>query len=139
MLYEVITFRETSLVRTWQGQWGFRDFLRDFRDGKEIYEPKDFPKQQTILEGLGVKRIQVNYKVGGADPVLAIADYPPLKVPSRVAFCWAGLGGTPPPVGGPATSTSSTTSATPAMPAATAAPAAPATTAAPATAQGGAQ
>lgn len=93
-----IAFREVSVIKSWPGQWGFRAFLRDFRDGREIYEPKDFPKEQTLLEGLGVTRIQVGYRLSGADPVLAIADYPPLKVPARAAFCWAGLGG----VAGPA-------------------------------------
>ncbi len=129
-----IAFRETSLTRTWPGQWGFKNFLRDFRDGREIYEPKDFPAQQTLLEGLGVKRIQVNYSVSGADPVLAIAEYPPLKVPSRAAFCWAGLGAATPPPGAPGSAGAGTPPGAPAPEA----PAAPAATGPAPTGQGGA-
>jgi type VI secretion system protein ImpL len=87
-----IDLREVSVTRTWPGPWGFRAFLRDFRDGREVFTPKDFPDKQAILEGLGVERIQVNYKINGADPVLGISEYPALRLPQRVANCNAGLG-----------------------------------------------
>ncbi|GAB6060158.1 type VI secretion protein IcmF/TssM N-terminal domain-containing protein [Desulfonatronum parangueonense] len=87
-----IYFREATLSRTWPGEWGFRDFLRDFRAGRKVYTPDDFPQQKSILEGLGVQRIQVNYSMQNVDPVLAITDYPPLTVPRQAAHCWAGLG-----------------------------------------------
>ena len=89
-----IDLREVSVTRTWPGPWGFRAFLRDFRDGREIYTPKDFPDKQAVLEGLGVQRIQVNYKINGADPVLGITEYPAFRLPQRVASCSAGLGAT---------------------------------------------
>lgn len=87
-----IYFQETTLSRTWRGQWGFRDFLRRFRDGREVYTPNDFPDQRATLNRLGVRRIQVNYLIKNADPLLAVEQYPPLKVPDQAAHCWSGLG-----------------------------------------------
>jgi type VI secretion system protein ImpL len=87
-----IYFREATLSQNWTGEWAFRDFLREFRAGRKVYEPKDFPQQKTILEGLDITRIQVNYTMKNVDPVLAIEDYPPLKVPRQATHCWAGLG-----------------------------------------------
>lgn len=87
-----IVFREATVTQTWSGPWGFRDFLRDFRNGSHVYEPKDFPQEQGVLEGLGVRRIQVNYRITGAQPILALDNYPALRVPENAAFCWAGLG-----------------------------------------------
>ncbi|SMP73344.1 type VI secretion system protein ImpL [Desulfonatronum zhilinae] len=87
-----IYFREATLSQTWPGEWGFRDFLRDFRAGRKVYTPDDFPQQKNILEGLDVRRIQVNYTMRNVDPVLAIQDLPPLRVPSQATYCYAGLG-----------------------------------------------
>jgi type VI secretion system protein ImpL len=87
-----IFFRETTLTRTWPGEWGFRDFLREFREGRKVYSPKDFPRQKEILEGLGVDNIQTTYMIEKAESILNLKDYSPLKVPGRAAHCWAGLG-----------------------------------------------
>ncbi len=87
-----VYFEETTLTRTWKGQWGFRDFLRTFRDGRHVYTPDDFPQQRADLKRIGVRRIQVNYILKDAAPVMAIEHYPPLNVPQRVARCWSGLG-----------------------------------------------
>jgi type VI secretion system protein ImpL len=95
-----IVFREATLKKTWSGPWGFRDFLRDFRDGSEIYVPRDFPDRQSTLEGLGITHIQVNYAITGAKPVLELSDYPPLLLPQSVAACGRGLGMDTAPAGG---------------------------------------
>ncbi len=87
-----IQFQETTLVRTWSGQWGFRDFLRLFRDGREVYTPDDFPEQKATLRRIGVRRIQVNYVIKNAEPVMAIEHYAALRIPERAAHCWSGLG-----------------------------------------------
>ncbi|MBI5550797.1 MAG: hypothetical protein HY911_04760 [Desulfobacterales bacterium] len=92
-----IFFREVTLTRTWTGQWGFRDFLRAFRDGREVFMPEEFPQDKEILDGLGVKQIQVTYRFRNADPILGIENYPKLQVPERATHCWSGLGqGVPP-------------------------------------------
>jgi len=91
-----IFFRETSLTQTWTGQWAFRDFLSTFRDGRKTYTLDDFPLGKDILEGLGVRQIQVNYKFRKAEPILAIQQYTHLKVPSQAAQCWSGLGAASP-------------------------------------------
>lgn len=95
-----IAFREVTVRRTWPGAFGFRDFLRDFRDGREVYVPRDFPDKQSILEGLGITHIQVNYNVTGAKAVLAISDYPALRLPQTVALCGSGLNMGPQRTGG---------------------------------------
>ncbi|MFH1019075.1 MAG: type VI secretion protein IcmF/TssM N-terminal domain-containing protein [Pseudomonadota bacterium] len=87
-----IIFRETILSKTWPGALGFRDFLREFRTGRKVYTPKDFPPQQAMLEGLGVQNIQVNYTLKNAEPVKALKDFSPLRVPVQAAECWSGLG-----------------------------------------------
>ncbi|MBI5896570.1 MAG: hypothetical protein HZB24_11400 [Desulfobacterales bacterium] len=87
-----IFFRETSLTLTWQGEWGFRDFLRAFKDGREMIVPEEFPRYQETLEGLGVKYIQINYRIRNAEPVLKIEQFPALRVPDEAAHCWSGLG-----------------------------------------------
>lgn len=87
-----IFFRETTVTHTWPGQWGFRDFLRAFRDGREVFVPEAFPRQKEILAGLGIKYIQLNYRLRNAEPILKIEQYPDLKVPDEAAHCWSGLG-----------------------------------------------
>lgn len=87
-----ISFREVKLAKSWPGEWGFRDFLQDFRAGRKVYLSEDFPQFKSILEGLGVQRIQVNYTIKDFEPVLGIKQYPALRVPSQAAYCWAGLG-----------------------------------------------
>lgn len=95
-----IAFREVTLKKTWPGVWSFRDFLRDFRDGREVFVPRDFPDKQSILEGLGVTNIQVNYTITGAKSVLGLSDYPALRLPQAVAACGRGLGLNAAPSGG---------------------------------------
>lgn len=87
-----IDFDETTLTRKWPGQWGFRDFLRAFKDGREIYTPGNFPQQQAELKRIGVRRIQVNYVLNNAGPVVGIEAYPTLNVPNQAAHCRSGLG-----------------------------------------------
>lgn len=87
-----IIFREATLVKTWPGPLGFREFLREFRTGRKVYTPKDFPPQKAMLEDLGVQSIQVNYTLKNAEPVLAIKDFSVLRVPAQAAYCWSGLG-----------------------------------------------
>jgi len=88
-----IVFRETTLKKTWPGAFGFRDFLRDFRAGRQVFVPRDFPNRQSVLEGLGVTNIQVNFAIHGAGPVLNLSDYPALRLPQNVATCAGGLSG----------------------------------------------
>jgi len=85
-----IVFREATLRKTWPGAFGFRDFLRDFRSGRQVFVPRDFPDKQSILEGLGVTNIQVNFAIRGAAQVLGLNDYPPVRLPATVATCGGG-------------------------------------------------
>jgi hypothetical protein len=87
-----IFFQETSVTLTWQGEWGFRDFLRALRDGREVLVPEQFPRNQAILEGLGIKYIEVKYRIRNAEPILKLEQLPALKVPDEAASCWSGLG-----------------------------------------------
>lgn len=93
-----IVFREVTLKKTWPGAFGFRDFLREYRAGRKVYVPRDFPSQQATLEGLGVSNIQVNFAIRGAGAVLNLSDYPALNVPATVAACGGG-GAAPSPEG----------------------------------------
>lgn len=86
-----IHFREATLRKSWPGERGFRDFLRQFSNGRQVYTPADFPAQRNIMEGLGVEMIQINYRLQDAEPVLAIRDYPPISIPDQPARCWSGV------------------------------------------------
>ncbi|MCJ8502438.1 type VI secretion protein IcmF/TssM N-terminal domain-containing protein [Desulfatitalea alkaliphila] len=85
-----IFFEAFTLTHAWRGQWGFRDFLRAFRDGREVFTPADFPQQKGALDNLGVRFVQVNYTIRNAEPVLVLETYPALQVPDKAAHCWPG-------------------------------------------------
>jgi type VI secretion system protein ImpL len=52
-----------TLTTRWGGEFGFERFLRDFRDGRKTFVPSDFPDQREALAALGVKKIDVVFKI----------------------------------------------------------------------------
>lgn len=65
-----------TLITRWTGEFGFERFLRDFRDGRKSFVPADFPDQREALTTLGIKKIDVVFKISdGAVLQEAVAKY----------------------------------------------------------------
>ena len=79
---------EYSLVKQYTGRKGFARFLADFRDGRRIFTPKDFPELASQLKNAQVKAIDVNYKIRGQQPVIKTLTAVPLSPPDRAIACW---------------------------------------------------
>jgi len=79
---------EYSLRKTYPGRKGFSSFLADFRDGRRIFSPDDFPEQASQLKNASVKAIDVNYKITGQRPVIQMLTAVPLSPPQQVMACW---------------------------------------------------
>lgn len=86
-----IYFKEFTLSKTWDGPWGFKDFLRFFRDGMHIFVPGDFPSHKARLEGMGVQNITVGFHIEGAAPVLELGPETKVWIPTCVVDCRMGL------------------------------------------------
>lgn len=52
-----------KLTKRWLGEFGFTQFLTEFRDGKKSYLPSDFPEHEATLEELNIKNIAVTYLI----------------------------------------------------------------------------
>lgn len=52
-----------KLNKLWSGEFGFIQFLTEFRDGKKSYLPSDFPEHETALGELNIKNITVTYLI----------------------------------------------------------------------------
>jgi len=65
-----------TLTTRWSGEFGFERFLREFRDGKKTFIPSDFPDQNEALVSMGIKKIDVVFKISdGAVLQEAVAKY----------------------------------------------------------------
>lgn len=84
-----IYFPEATLVYAWDGAEGFLRFLREFKGGNKQFTPADFPSKQSILQGLGVTSITVNYAIKNAGPIMGVVQYPKLNLPAQAADCWS--------------------------------------------------
>jgi type VI secretion system protein ImpL len=80
---------EYSLRKTYPGIKGFSQFLAEFRDGRHIFTPDDFPEQASQLKNSSVKAIDVNYKIKGQGPVIKMLTAVPLAPPDKVMACWS--------------------------------------------------
>ena len=83
-----IDIGQLRLMRTYKGVKGFSNFLLDFRDGRKVFVPEDFPEQASQLINEGVSGIDVNYAISGQEPVIKVLDAVPLTPPPTVQQCW---------------------------------------------------
>ena len=83
-----IDIGQLRLMRTYKGVKGFSNFLLDFRDGRKVFVPDDFPDQASQLVNEGVRGIDVNYAISGQEPVIKVLDAVPLAPPATVQQCW---------------------------------------------------
>ncbi len=77
-----------TLTKTYSGYEGFPKFLLDFRDGKHVFEPEDFPEHADALKRLNIKYIKVQYQINGGQPIFKLLEGLPQKVPEKIVTCW---------------------------------------------------
>lgn len=91
---------DVVLTRKYLGQEAFIDFLREFRGGKRVFYPKEFPVERAALERMGIKYVRVNYNFTGEGALIAQvtakakeakakAAELPSTVVRNIARCWA--------------------------------------------------
>ena len=64
---------DQTLTKVWSGEFGFSQFLNEFKTGKKTFLIKKFPEQAVALDQLGIKQIDVFFKLSGATAFVAAA------------------------------------------------------------------
>ncbi len=84
-----ILFENVTLSVRYEGYCAFGQFLRDFSNGRRIFDADDFPGQSTELKRIGVTQIEVIYKLqaGQAQPVTRLLNATPGAPPRRIVAC----------------------------------------------------
>lgn len=77
-----------SFVKHYQGPQGFFSFMQDFKGGRRVFYAKDFPEESDAFGRLGIKYIQVNYHIKGAQEMLRTPGSTSGQVPTRIVQCW---------------------------------------------------
>lgn len=80
---------EITLRKDYPGRKGFSKFLADFRDGRKIFTPDDFPGKASQLRNENVTGIDVNYQISGQEPVVKVLTAVPLTPPDEAIACWS--------------------------------------------------
>ena len=79
------TFDKQTVTTTWEDEWAFQTFLKDFSGGEVLLTPEDFPGQEDVLQELDVKEIRVRYAIRNASEALMATRTPLVPVPAEVA------------------------------------------------------
>ncbi|MDO5536721.1 MAG: type VI secretion protein IcmF/TssM N-terminal domain-containing protein [Desulfovibrionaceae bacterium] len=84
-----LSFGTQTVTTTWEDEWAFQTFLRDFSGGEVLLTPEDFPGQEDLLREMDVTEIRVRYALRGADEALMAQKEAGLPLPSEAAYCSA--------------------------------------------------
>ncbi len=79
-----------SLTKTYSGPEAFAKFLMEFGSGTRTFSPGDFPKEASLLRGMGIRYIKVQYRFSGHQAVINQAKptmSQPTAVPDRIVKC----------------------------------------------------
>lgn len=80
------------LSKHYGGPRAFPDFLRDFKNGRRTFFPREFPGEKVALGQLGIKYITVNYRFSGEAPIVGQAESSeslPGQAVWTIVRCWA--------------------------------------------------
>jgi len=77
-------FNNFIIQKTYRGENGFLNFLKDFRDGTHTFEEKDFDISTPELKQHFIKWIKVSYNISGEGDILRLLDKTPYEVPKKV-------------------------------------------------------
>ncbi len=83
-----IEVSDMVLTRRYTGSNAFARFLNDFKTGRKVFHPGDFPNYADALKRLGIKYIAVHYQFSGHRAVLKLLHSSPGSVPEKIAKCW---------------------------------------------------
>ena len=75
-------------MKKYSGPMAFAMFLSEFEKGSRTFSPKEFPKNQSRLERIGIRYITVEYSMKGHREVIAILRKGPGRVPKEIVTCW---------------------------------------------------
>jgi type VI secretion system protein ImpL len=86
-----ILFENVTLNIEYSGYCAFGKFLRDFSSGYSIFKAYQFPEQLTELNRIGVKKIDVTYKMqrNQIRPILRLMRAKPGRPPAKIINCEA--------------------------------------------------
>ncbi len=76
------------LTRRYFGEYAFPRFLRDFSRGEKTFSPGDFEEATTAWKRLGIRRVNMQYKLSGHGPVIALLRAGLGAAPKMIADCW---------------------------------------------------
>jgi type VI secretion system protein ImpL len=79
---------DVVLTKIYEGPQAFPDFLDDFRGGRHMFRPGDFPGEKKALERMGIRFIRVNYHVQGGQAIAGQARSMPGQTPRVIVRCW---------------------------------------------------
>lgn len=83
-----ILFEGATLVKNYQGTYGFAKFISDFENGKRVFTAEDFPEFTSMLEEKNIQFISVGYILDNTDKIVRFFNAAPRKIPTEVAKCW---------------------------------------------------
>jgi type VI secretion system protein ImpL len=72
------------LSRRYSGPRAFPDFLKDFKGGRRVFHPREFPAEKSSLERLKIKFIKVAYQFIGSMPVVQTVEAMPVALPGSI-------------------------------------------------------
>ncbi len=81
------TFDTQTVTTTWEDEWAFQTFLKDFSGGEVLLTPEDFPGQEEVLNELDVKEIRVRYSLSNVNDALSAERTPTTPLPAEAAMC----------------------------------------------------
>ncbi|MDO4840000.1 MAG: type VI secretion protein IcmF/TssM N-terminal domain-containing protein [Desulfovibrionaceae bacterium] len=81
------TFDSQTVTTTWEDEWAFQTFLKDFSGGEVLLTPEDFPGQEEVLNDLDVKEIRVRYSLSNVNDALMAERTPTTPLPAEAAMC----------------------------------------------------
>ena len=81
------TFDSQTVTTTWEDEWAFQTFLKDFSGGEVLLTPEDFPGQEDVLNDLDVKEIRVRYSLSNVNDALMAERTPTTPLPAEAAMC----------------------------------------------------
>jgi type VI secretion system protein ImpL len=76
------------LKKEYSGPLAFPKFLQDFQGGVRTLYPRDFPREEAALEGMGIQHLRVRYEIGGDQVSVRKFTALPEEPPARITRCW---------------------------------------------------
>jgi len=85
-----IGFPGFELIKRYPGQFGFAEFLDEFKTGTHHFTIEEFPAHRELLAEQHIEWIKLSFTItGGSAVVERLSDRrEPLGVPETIVNCW---------------------------------------------------